>query len=88
MKIVYVSGQCDFSALDMEESGELKSLVLKMLEDNITEIESEDKSTVGIMEAGEVDMDFVNFMRDKIVIYGLSKRSNFYSLEEILRYKH
>lgn len=84
MKIVYVSGQCDFSALDMEESGELKSLVLKMLKDNITEIESEDESEVRIIEVGEVDQRFIDFVIDNIADYDLSKQSNFYLLEEFL----
>lgn len=84
MKIVYVSGQCDFSALEMEESGELKELVLKMVENDITEMESEDESRIEIREFGEVDMRFVNFVRNNIVDYDLSKMSDFYLLDEIL----
>lgn len=82
MKIVYVSGHCDYSALEMEETGELKSLVLKMVEDDIAEIESEDESKVRIIEVGEVDQRFIDFVIDNIADYDLSKQSKFYSLEE------
>lgn len=88
MKIVYVSGQCDYSALEMEESGELKSLVKKMLKDDLTEIESEDESRVEIREVGEVDKRFINFVRNNIVEYDLSKMSNFYLLDELLCDEH
>lgn len=88
MKIVYVNGECDFSALDMEKSGELKSLVLKMIEDDITEIKSEDESEVRIIEVGEVDQRFINFVRNNIVDYDLSKMSDFYLLDEILNHQH
>lgn len=86
MKIVYVNGQNDYSAMDMEDSGELKMLVEKMLKDNLTEIESEDESRVEIREVGEVDQRFINFVRNNIVDYDLSKMSDFYLLDEILKY--
>lgn len=84
MKIVYVNGQCDYSALEMEESGELKQLVEQMLEDDITSLESQDESIVEIREMGEVDQRFINFVRNNIVDYDFSKMSDFYLLDEIL----
>lgn len=84
MKIVYVNGYCDFSAIDMEESGELKQLVNQMIKDGITSIESEDESTVSIIEVGEVDERFIDFVRDNIVDYDLAKMSEFYLLDDIL----
>ena len=90
MKIIYVNGQCDFSAIDMEESGELKSLTKTLVTANIltnglvNEIESYDKSIVKLLEFGEIDKEFIKFVRDEIVDYDLSKQSNFYLLEEIL----
>ena len=90
MKIIYVNGQCDFSAIDMEESGELKSLTKALVTANIltnglvNEIESSDESTVKLLEFGEVDKEFIKFVRDEIIDYDLSKQSDFYLLEEIL----
>lgn len=84
MKIVYVNGQCDYSSLEMEESGELKQLVEQMLEDDITSLESQDESIVEIREIGEVDQRFINFVRNNIVDYDFSKMSDFYLLDEIL----
>ena len=90
MKIIYISGQSDFSAIDMEESGELKSLTKALVTANIltnglvNEIESYDGSIVKLLEFGEVDKEFIKFVRDEIVDYDLSKQSDFYLLEEIL----
>lgn len=84
MEIVYVNGQGDFSAMDMEDSGELKQLVSQMVKDGITSTESEDESTVSIIEVGEVDKRFINFVRNNIVDYDLAKMSEFYLLNEIL----
>ena len=93
MKIIYVNGQCDFSAIDMEESGELKSLTKALVVANVVsngvvdEIESSDESTVKLLEFGEVDKEFIKFVRDEIVDYDLAKQSDFYLLEEILPLK-
>ena len=90
MKIVYINGQCDFSAIDMEESGELKSLTKALVTANVlsngvvNEIESSDESTVKLLEFGEIDKEFIKFVRDEIVDYDLAKQSDFYLLEEIL----
>ena len=90
MKIIYVNGQCDFSAIDMEESGELKSLAKALVTANVltngvvNEIESSDESTVKLLEFGEVDKEFIKFVRNEIVNYDLAKQSDFYLLEEIL----
>lgn len=93
MKIIYINGQCDFSAIDMEESGELKSLTKALVVANVltngvvNEIESSDKSIVKLLEFGEVDKEFIKFVRDKIVDYDFAKQSDFYLLEEILPLK-
>lgn len=93
MKIIYVNGQCDFSAIDMEESGELKSLTKALVVANVltngvvNEIESSDKSIVKLLEFGEVDKEFIKFVRDEIVDYDLAKQSDFYLLEELLPLK-
>ena len=58
MKIIYISGQSDFSAIDMEESGELKSLTKALVTANIltnglvNEIDSYDGSIVKLLEFG------------------------------------
>lgn len=60
MKIIYINGQCDFSAIDMEESGELKSLTKALVTANVltngvvNEIESSDESTVKLLEFGGI----------------------------------
>ena len=88
--IIYISGQSDFSAIDMEESGELKSLTKALVTANIltnglvNEIESYDGSIVKLLEFGEIDKEFIKFVRDEIVDYDLAKQSDFYLLEEIL----
>ena len=90
MKIIYISGQYDFSAIGMEESGELKSLTKALVTANIltnglvNEIESYDGSIVKLLEFGEIDKEFIKFVRDEIVDYDLAKQSDFYLLEEIL----
>lgn len=90
MKIIYVSGQCDFSAMEMEESGELKALTRILVTANmltndvVNEIESSDGSMLMLLEFGEVDKEFIKFVRDEIVDYDLAKQSDFYLLEEIL----
>lgn len=90
MKIIYINGQCDFLALEMEESGELKSLTKALITANtltngvVNEIESSDESIVKLLEFGEVDKEFIEFVRDEIVDYDLAKQSDFYLLEEIL----
>lgn len=90
MKIIYVNGQCDFSAIDMEEGGELKSLTKALVTANkltnglVNKIESSDESTVKLLEFGEVDKEFIKFVRDEIIDYDLAKQSDFYLLEEIL----
>ena len=69
IKVIYVNGQCDFSAIDMEESGELKSLTKALVTANIlsngvvNEIESSDESTVKLLEFGEVDKKFIKFVK-------------------------
>lgn len=80
MKIVYVSGNCDFSTEDMLESGELKSLVEHMLAEGYQQMESSDGSEVSILEFGEIDIKFIEFVKDKIVDYTLSKMSDFFIL--------
>ena len=82
MKIVWVSGECDFSTEDMVDSGELDKLVEKMLKENSNKIESSDGSMVYILEFGEVDKRFVRFVRDCISDYGLAKQSDFFILDE------
>lgn len=84
MEIVYVNGECDFSAMDMEDSGELETLVKEMVSKGITITESEDGSEVRIIEVGEVDQRFIDFVIDNIADYDLSKQSKFYLLEEFL----
>ena len=81
MKIIYVSGQCDFSAKSLT-----KALVTANTLTNgvVNEIESSDESTVKLLEFGEVDKEFIKFVRNEILDYSLSKQSNFYLLEEIL----
>lgn len=84
MKIVYVSGESDFSAMDMEDSGELEKLVKEMVSEGLAITESEDGSEVKIIEVGEVDQRFIDFVIDNIADYDLSKQSKFYLLEEFL----
>ena len=84
MKIIYVNGQCDFSAIDMEESGELKSLTKALVTANIltngvvNEIESSDESIVKLLEFGEVDKEFIKFVRDLIEVIKKLKNKNIY----------
>lgn len=82
MKIVWLSGECDFSAEDMVDSGELDFLVNKMLKEKSDKIESSDGSMVYILEFGEVDRRFVIFVRDYISDYDLAKQSDFFILDE------
>lgn len=87
-KFIYVSGQCDFSALEMEESGELKELAKEMIIHNQKQIESEDGSIVILYEFGEVDDKFLDFMFTELLDYDSLKCSCLYKLEDLLENKY
>ena len=81
-KFLYINGEGDFSAIDIEESGELERIKKTMLEKGLTEMQAEDGSTCRMYEFGEVDEKFFNFVINTLCDYDLLKQSNLYMIEE------
>jgi len=87
MKVLYVSGDRDFAALDFENKGYDKPQKLQELWDEANRHENK-KVAIGIeedyyiygkaYEFGEVDPKFIDFMQDKFMDYDESKSSNYY----------
>lgn len=80
-KFLYVCGNGDYSALEMEESGELEHIKSIMEKKDLKEYISEDGSSCTIHEFGEVDEQFFNFMKNTIGDYDLQKQSNVYRIK-------
>jgi len=87
MKVLYVSGDGDFSALDFENKGFDNPQKLQKLWDEANRSESK-QVTIGIEEDyyirgkaykfGEVDSKFIEFIQDKFMDYDESKSHNYY----------
>lgn len=86
MNIIYVSGQNDYSALNMEESEELKEITEILISDNnLNEVTSSDGSIVRLLKFNDIDERFISFIRNNIMDYDYSKCSSFYTVDEIMR---
>jgi hypothetical protein len=87
MKVLYVSGDGDFAALDFENKGFNNSQKLQELWEEANKSESK-QVAIGIEEDyyiygqsykfGEVDAKFINFIQDKFLDYDDSKSHNYY----------
>lgn len=80
-KFLYVCGDGDYSALEMEESGELEHIKHMMKEQKLKEYVSKDGSSCTIHEFGEVDEKFFEFILNNVCDYDLLKQSCIYSLD-------
>lgn len=82
IKVLYVYGN-DYAAVDFENSDYTPKIVYEILERNSeTELEQL-KEKYGdtefkILEFGEVDENFIAFVRNDIQDYDISKDQNFY----------
>jgi putative salt-induced outer membrane protein YdiY len=87
MKVLYVSGDGDFSALDFENKGYDKIDKLRELWDEANRSESK-QVAIGIeedyyiygqsYEFGEVDDKWIDFIQDKFMDYDDLKHHNYY----------
>lgn len=80
MRILYVYGDDDYAATTFEGDYKFNDIV-KKAEENDNEIEFEEGMYAKILEFGEVDEKFIEFMK-KIQDYDDSKHHNFYIIEE------
>jgi MoaA/NifB/PqqE/SkfB family radical SAM enzyme len=80
-KVLFVTGE-DYSALsfERENAGSLVSDII----DNIQDYES-DEWELSVHEFGEIDPNFVKFIKNKIQDYDMSKDTNFYLETEKLK---
>jgi hypothetical protein len=83
MKILYVTGD-DYAAMYVEDDLGVDKAV-KMTEDNggkMTIDNDEVYAELSILEFKDVDPDFVDFVKHKIMDYDMSKHENFFVIEE------
>lgn len=76
MKVLFVTGE-DFSALEFENqySGTAVSEII----DNLCDYENEDEWELKVLEfEGDIDPNFIAFIRNNIQDYDMSKSTNFY----------
>ena len=81
-KFLYISGNSDYSALEIEESKELESIKNHMLQEGLTKMESEDGSLCEILEFKDVDGKFVDFVINNLCDYDSLKSSCIYKIED------
>ena len=80
MRVLYITGDGDFTAMIVEEEyGIDKAVELCESNNGSYIIDTEDLyAELKIIEFGEVDPKFVDFIQDKFIDYDYSKYSNFY----------
>lgn len=79
-KFIYISGKYNCSSLEMECSGELQEIVKKIIDEDLKEVKSDDGSTVTLLEFGEVDDGFFDFVMSDLYDYDYLKRSCLYKI--------
>lgn len=85
MKVLFIYGDDDYSALNFEQSGMSKEEVYKIAMDNGSRFDFETEEgnfTVKVFEFGEVDVQFIQFIRSHIEDYDQSKHQTFHVVEE------
>lgn len=86
MKVLFVKGD-DYSALEFEESNYTVEEIAQLIESKDEEKLENIREEFGyiefqLFEFGEVDSKFIDFVRNKIQDYDISKAENFYEVEE------
>lgn len=81
MKILWITGEGDFSAMEFEEAiGEEKAIA--MIGNKIDEDVELSEGIYGrIIEFGEIDKKFISFIRNKVQDYDSAKQQNFYEID-------
>jgi len=79
---LYVTGE-DFSAMHFEKHYDPKEFYKEMVEDDVQErvIEASFYAEVKILEFGEIDKDFIDYVKSNLIDYDHSKDSNLYHVE-------
>lgn len=83
MKVLYVSSDDDYAALEFEDA--YRGTAISEIIANPKAFESDDELwTLEVMEFEEVDPKFIEFVRNRIQDYDESKHHNFYLETETL----
>ena len=91
MKMIYVSGNDDFAALDFEKhfNGKtVKEIIDSEFSNHTSSIEfetDEGNFEIELYNFGEVDPEFINFVNNQILDYDQSKHTNFYFEDETIK---
>lgn len=91
MRMIYVSGDGDFSAIHFEQkfSGQLVSNIIKEIFNNSSiftfENEEGDKITCKLFNYTDIDSRFIEFIRNSMLDYDNSKHKNFYFEDETIK---
>ena len=81
-KFLYIIGDSDYSALEIEQSKELESIKNHMLQEGLKMMESKDGSVCKILEFGDVDDSFIEFVLNNLCDYDSLKSSCIYKIED------
>lgn len=87
MRILFIDGDSDYDAMEFERRFENLEEVARNVELRGGRVEYEDAggefaATVSVIEFGDVDIAFVNFVIDNYIDYDMSKMRNFHVLKE------
>ncbi len=81
MKILYVYGD-DYAALEFENADmDLKQIYDEADGGQIVVQEHEPKIIAQAIEFGDVDLEFIKFVKDNLIDYTFAKDRNFYIVE-------
>jgi hypothetical protein len=81
MKILHVNGDADYGALTFEQDYGLEKAREDVKNGNVPKDESGDEAwEAKVLEFGEVDSKFIDFIKGEIMDYDMSKHENFYVL--------
>lgn len=84
-KVILVNGEGDCGVIEFEESGISveKAYQMAIDEGGRTYIALEDETiTVKAYDFGDVDSEFISFIRNEVQDYDMSKYKNFFIVEE------
>lgn len=85
MKMIYVSGDDDFAALDFENyfNGKTVKEIINRFIDGKEKHDGDFR--MRLYEFGEIDPEFINFVRKNIMDHDDAKHTNFYFEDETIK---
>lgn len=81
MQVLYVHSDDDYAALNFEEKMNVDGAVKQLTDSGKKSILYKDDDctfTVDLLEFGEIDPKFIQFLQSEILDYDASKHNNFY----------